>query len=234
MEVRMKHLKLIIALSIIVVIPFCLMIWFRIRKSTGFASIELIAYPLFFGGGSVGVLFLLKAHFLKGILSDFNFRQSKWFYDIGWGVAISVIYFILFYLERMTLAKVLRFNPNRELLGLMLDMRRNPILLILWFGPVLWIGIALYEESIRVFILLSLWDFSRNIFWIITVIIFSAIIFGLLHWSQGLYGIVTISIKSLVGGFFYFKKRRLAPLIYAHVLYDGLQVGNLLLTYGKP
>ena len=67
--------------------------------------------------------------------------------------------------------------------------------------------------------------------WIIAVIIFSALIIGLAHWSQGPYGIVTIAIKSVVSGVFFYYKRRLMPLVYAHVLYDGLQVGLLLLTY---
>jgi membrane protease YdiL (CAAX protease family) len=113
----------------------------------------------------------------------------------------------------------------------MLDMREKPILLILWFGPVLWIGIALYEELIRVFILTSLWKWSNNIIWITKVIVFTSILIGLTHWSQGSYGIVTIAIKSLVTGIFFYKKRRLMPLVYAHVLYDGLQVAMLLLTY---
>ena len=118
-----------------------------------------------------------------------------------------------------------------ELLGLMLDMRKSPLLLILWFGPVLWIGIALYEELIRIFILTSLWKFSQNVVWTIAVIIFVSTIIGLVHWSQGSYGMVTITTKSLVGCFYFYQKRRLLPLIYAHVLYDGLQVGMLLLTY---
>lgn len=49
-----------------------------------------------------------------------------------------------------------------ELLGLMPDMRENPILLILWFGTVLWRGVALYEELIRIFILTRLWKFSNR------------------------------------------------------------------------
>lgn len=120
-----------------------------------------------------------------------------------------------------------------EMLGLMLDMRESPILLILWFGPVLWLGIALYEELIRVFILTSLWKFSTNRIWTFTVIIIAASIIGLAHWSQGSYGIVTIGIKSLVIGFFFYRYKRLLPLIIAHVLYDGIQVAVLLITYPK-
>ena len=58
-----------------------------------------------------------------------------------------------------------------------------------------------------------------------------ALLMGLLHWNQGPYGIVTIAIKSTVIGVVYYRIRRLFPLVLAHVLYDGLQVGTLLLTF---
>ena len=227
----MSRLKSVIALSIIVFIPFGLMIWMRSHQSTGFATMELIAYPLLFGGSSIFFLFLIKRYFLKESLSDFHSSEGTWHGDVGWGLMLTTVYFTLFYVERLTLANVLTFHSNEELLGLMLDMRKSPILLLIWFGPVLWIGIALYEELVRVFILTNLWKWSPSIIWSISVIILSSVIMGLVHWNQGSYGIVTIGIKSMVSGYFFYKKRRLMPLIYAHVLYDGLQVGLLLLTY---
>ncbi|MEQ9404979.1 MAG: CPBP family intramembrane glutamic endopeptidase [Cyclobacteriaceae bacterium] len=227
----MNKLKSFIALSIIVLIPFGLMIWIRAHQSSGFASTELIVYPLLFGGLSIVVLWLLKKFFLKEELKDFNSGKGTWLSDLGWGLVLTLIYFALFFLARMTLMGVLEFRSNRELLDLMLDMRESPLLLILWFGPVLWIGIALYEELIRVFILTSLWKWSRNAAWMIAVIVIASVIIGLAHWSQGPYGIVTIAIKGLVTGTFFYRKRRLMPLVYSHVLYDGLQVGLLLLTY---
>ncbi len=227
----MKNLKQIISLLIMVFIPFGMMIWFRIHNSSGFASVELILYPLIFGGGSIIVLVLLKKYFLKESLSEFNSGKGKWGSDILWGFALTAIYFTLFYIERLTLSNLLSFNPNMELLNLMLDMRKNPILLILWFGPVLCLGVVLYEELIRVFILTSLWKFSNQKLWTFTVIIISALIMGFAHWSQGSYGIVTITTKSLVAGFFFYRYKRLLPLVIAHVLYDGIQVAMLLITF---
>ncbi len=227
----MSKLKSIIALTIVVFIPFGLMIWIRLHQSTGFASKELILYPLLFGGASILITILLKKFFLKERLSDFNSDSGKWYTDLGWGILLTLIYFTLFFIFRFTLSNVLNFNSNTELLQLMLDMRENPILLFLWFGPVLWIGIAFFEELIRAFILTSLWKWSKKMLWISFVIVFAAILVGLAHWSQGSYGIVTIAIKSIVSGIFYYNKRRLMPLVYAHVLYDGLQVAMLLLTY---
>ncbi|MEN8187515.1 MAG: hypothetical protein ABFR05_10345, partial [Bacteroidota bacterium] len=157
----MKTVKTIISLSIIVFIPFGLMIWYRNHQTTGFASNELILYPLLFGGGSILLLYLVKKYFLKEELSDFNSGRGSIAKDIFWGLILTAMYFILFYIERATLSNILTFRSNQELLGLMLDMRKDPLLLILWFGPVLWIGIALYEELIRVFMLTSLWKFSN-------------------------------------------------------------------------
>jgi len=227
----MKTIKSLLALTLIVAIPFGFMIWYRSHQSTGFASIELILYPLIFGGGSIIILYLLKKYFLKENISDFNSANGNLSTDIIWGLGLTIMYFILFYVERATLSNILSFRSNQELLNLMLDMRKNPILLVLWFGPVLWIGIALYEELIRVFILTTLWQYSKSQFWIFLVIIISALIIGFAHWSQGSYGIVTIAIKSLVSGYFFYKVRRLLPLIIAHVLYDGIQVALLLITY---
>ncbi len=220
-----------VALTIIVFIPFGLMLWVRLHQSSGFASRELILYPLLFGGGSIVILYALKRYFLGEPLSDFNNGEGKWFGDLVWGLVLTAIYFGLFVLEGSMLSGLLRFVPNTELLGLMLDLRGSPGLLLLWFGPVLWVGIALYEELIRVFLLTTLWKWSDDVLWWVLAIVLSATIMGLVHWSQGPYGIVTIGIKSLVSGFFFFRVRRLMPLVYAHVLYDGLQVALLLLTY---
>ena len=227
----MKVLKQLLALIIIVFIPFGIMIWFRNHQSTGFAPTELINYPLLFGGTSIVVLYLLKRFFLKEPIKDFNPGKGNWIKDWLWGLALTIIYFVLFFVERVTIANWLTFVPNMEMLDLILQLREDYLLLALWFGPVLWIGIALYEELIRVFILTSLWKFSSNKTWMFIVIFIASVLIGLVHLSQGSYGIVTITVKSLVAGFFFCKYRRLLPLIVAHVLYDGLQVAVLLITY---
>jgi membrane protease YdiL (CAAX protease family) len=210
------------------------MIWYRAHQSTGFASTELIAYPLIFGSHGIAIILLLKRFFLGESLSSLNADEGSLAADILWGIGLTVIYFLLFFAARHTLSDLLAFRPNRELLSLMLDMRDEPWLVALWFGPVLWIGIALYEELVRAFLLSELWSFSENKLWISTVILIAAAVFGITHWSQGPYGVVTIAIKGIVIGAFYFYHRRLLPLVIAHVLYDGLQVGTLMLTFRRP
>ncbi|MBI9067610.1 MAG: CPBP family intramembrane metalloprotease [Salinivirgaceae bacterium] len=227
----MKKLKNIIALIGIVFLPFGLMVWYRTHQSSGFASLELIVYPLLFGGGSILILYIIKKYFLKESLAEFNSGKGYLIKDWLWALALTAIYFVLFYVERLTLSDILTFKSNMELLGLMLDMREKPILIILWFFPVLWIGIALYEELIRVFILTSLWKYSTSMVGAIVVMLITSLIIGFAHWSQGSYGIVTIAIKSMVACIFFYKYRRLMPLVISHVLYDGIQVAMLLITY---
>ncbi len=207
------------------------MLWYRTHQTGSFASVELILYPLVFGGGSIIVIWLLKKYFLKEPLHEFNAGNGNLYSDLMWGGILALVYFLLFYIERITLANILSFKSNPELLGLMLDMRSNPLLIIIWFLPVLWIGIALYEELLRVFLLTGLWKFSESFLWKMLVIIIASVLVGLAHWSQGSYGIVTIAIKSMVAGVFFYRYQRLLPLIIAHALYDGIQVALFLITY---
>ena len=226
-------MKRLLALLVVAGIPATLMIWMRTHQSSGFATTELIVYPLLFGGLGIVITLALKRYFLGEPLSDLNSGDGSWRSDLLWGGVLTLVYFGLFFLARMTLMGVLEFRPNRELLGLMLDMRESPLLMLIWFGPVLWIGISLYEEVIRTFMLTTLWTYSSSRLWIVTAILLTAALVGLAHWSQGPYGIVTIGIKGAVIGAFYYYRRRLLPLVIAHVLYDGLQVGMLLLTYPR-
>lgn len=227
-------LRRIVSVLAVAGFPAGLMVWYRIHQSSAFASIELIVYPLLFGSIGIAAILLLKRHYLGEPLSDLNCGAGRLLADISWGLALAVACFALFFLAQLTLREVLEFRPNRELLGLMLDMRAHPWMIVVWFGPVLWIGIALYEELVRAFLLTELWSFSDNKAWLLLAIVAAAVLFGVVHWSQGPYGIVTIAIKSTVIGLFYLRIRRLLPLVIAHVLYDGLQVGTFLLTYPAP
>ena len=207
------------------------MIWYRIHRVSTFASIELIAYPLLFGGLGVIAVMLLKRVYLREPLSDLNSGKGSLLSDILWGLALAIACFALFFLSQLTLRDLLDFRPNEELLRLMLDMRAQPWMVLVWFGPVLWFGIALYEELVRAFLLTEMWSLSQSRLWMTLAIVLTGILFGLLHWSQGPYGITTIAIKSIVIGMFYLRIRRLFPLVLAHVLYDGVQVGTFLVTY---
>ena len=50
---------------------------------------------------------------------------------------------------------------------------------------------------------------------------------------EGLYGIITIGLKSLVAGFYFYRYRRMLPLIVAHGVYDGLQFAYFISQFQR-
>jgi hypothetical protein len=131
-----RRIRRLIALFVVAGAPALLMIWYRMHQSTGFASIELIVYPLVFGSLGIAVIWLLKHFYLGESLSSLSSGEGGLVADVLWGIALTMVYFVLFFAARYILSDLLAFTPNRELLGLMLDMRENPWMVILWFGPV--------------------------------------------------------------------------------------------------
>jgi len=145
-------------------------------------------------------------------------------------VILTTIAFVLFFIEKQTLMIWLPNNnpANIEILNAIIDIANNPILLIIWFGPVLWIGIALFEELSRVFLLKCLWNISDNETWIFVSIFLTSILIGTVHLYQGMAGVIGIGLKSIIFCLYYYKYRRLFPLVFSHVLYDGLQFAYLI------
>jgi membrane protease YdiL (CAAX protease family) len=222
-----------LAVLLLGLLPTVLAVWHRSRESSGFAGLELLTYPLIFGTLGIALLLAAQRQFIRRPLRELSPGAGRLALDMAWGLALTALYFLLFFLARATLMGALEFRPNQEMLGLMLDLREHTWMVLTWFGPVLWIGIALFEELLRVFLLTRLWSLSCRWVWIAISIGIVALMMGLAHWSQGPYGVVTISIKGILIGAWFYRYRRLLPLVIAHALYDGLQVGMLLLTYPR-
>lgn len=157
--------------------------------------------------------------------------ESNWKIDLLATVLLTIISFGLFYLGRITLMPLLTQNTpaSQDIINAIRAFSQNPLLLILWFGPVLWIGIALFEELSRIFLLKCLWNLSENKKWVIFVILFSSIMIGVVHLYQGIYGIIMISLLSIIMASYFYKFRRIGPLIISHALYDGIQFVFLLI-----
>jgi membrane protease YdiL (CAAX protease family) len=186
----------------------------------------MFIYPLFIGGGSIFLIWALNKYLLKQKLVDFNLGKGKWHLDILIGLGLTIIYFLLVFVERATILRILPQGdpPSREVIDLMISLANNPLLLAIWLGPVVWIGVAIFEEVQRVFFMSCLWKLSEDKFWQIFVIFFVAVIWGVLHLYQGTFGIISVSIQGLAMGLYYYKYRRIWPLIISHALYDSIQI----------
>ncbi len=202
------------------------MIWYRLTQIENFTTIDMTVYPLLFGGGSIILILLLNKFLLKETFKEtFNSGKGTWYWDILIGFGLTIIYFTMFFLERSTLYEWIpnRNPPNTELINVMIDLANSPLLMVIWFGPVLWIGIALFEELSRTFLLKTMWNINENKDWHILAIFLASSLIGFVHLYQGTAGIISIGLKSLLVSFYFYKYRRLLPLIISHGLYDGLQ-----------
>jgi len=221
-----QNFKNILAICIGILPLNIAMIWYRLTSSEELTISDMLIYPLLIGGGSILLILALNKYLLKQRLIDFNIGKGKWHLDILIGLGLTIIYFLLVFVERATILRILPQGdpPSREVIDLMIGLTSNPILLALWLGPVVWIGVAIFEEIQRVFFMNCLWKLSENKIWQIFVIFFVAVIWGVLHLYQGTFGIISVSIQGLVMGLYYFKYKRIWPLIISHALYDSIQI----------
>lgn len=221
-----QNLKNILAICIGIIPLNIAMLWYRLTSAEEFTISDMLIYPLLIGGGSILLILALNKYLLKQRLIDFNIGKGKWHLDILIGLGLTIIYFLLVFVERATILRILPQGnpPSREVIDLMIGLTSNPILLALWLGPVVWIGVAIFEEIQRVFFMNCLWKLSENKIWQIFVIFFVAVIWGVLHLYQGTFGIISVSIQGLVMGLYYFKYKRIWPLIISHALYDSIQI----------
>ena len=210
------------------------MIWYRLTQTDDFSTTDMTLYPLLFGGGTIILILLLNKYLIKDTFKEtFNSGKGIWFWDILVGIGLTVIYFGIFFVSRATLYQWIPNNnpPNTELINTMIDLANSPLLVLIWFGPVLWIGVSLFEELSRIFLLKCLWNINDNRNWQVLSIILASSLIGVVHLYQGLAGIISIGIQGLVAGFYFYKYRRLFPLIIAHGLYDGLQFAFFVMQF---
>lgn len=221
-----KAFKNILAISISVLPINIIMIWYRLVQTEEFSTRDMTVYPLFFGGITIILILLLNKYLLKSTFKEtFNAGKGNWYEDIFVGMGLTVIYFTMFFIERYTIYQWLPSNKNNiEIINIIKDLASNTFLILVWFGPVLWIGIALFEELSRAFLLKCMWNINEKKHWQITAIFLASALIGFVHLYQGIAGIVSIGLKSIVISFYFYRYRRLLPLIISHGLYDGLQL----------
>jgi hypothetical protein len=97
-------------------------------------------------------------------------------------------------------------------------------LLALWLGPVVWIGIAGFEELWRVFVLRRFWNVFSGTGGKWMVLLLVSILVGAAHGYQGPVSILSIGFKSVLMGWFFMATGRTRALIVSHVVYDSVQI----------
>lgn len=229
-----KQLRSVIALLLSIIPVYGGMIWFRLTQTENITLTGMLVYPLIIGGGFSLFILLLNKYLLKSTFKKtFSPAKETISSDIVMGIFLTIIFFLLFAIERATLYQWFpqQNAASREIIELVERIANNTLLLTLWLGPVLWIGIAFFEEVARVFMMRCLWNLGNNKGWQVTVVILVALLTGLIHLHQGIAGIISITVRGLIVGFYFYKFRRILPLIVSHGLYDGLQIIAMVMQY---
>jgi membrane protease YdiL (CAAX protease family) len=222
-----KHnvLRNILVVIIGIVPIYTYLLWSYYTRGEEYTISDMLLYPLVIGGVWIIMLLVLYRYYSGKRLALLNRRVGVWWKDIVMGIVLSAGLLVLFFLQQHFFNPLFQQQPPPhaiiELLG---GLVRNWLLLALWLGPVVWIGVACFEELLRVFMLDLLWDVASSAFSIWLVLILSAVLFAVAHIYQGTANMIGIFVLAIVYGVFYLKVGRIWPMIIAHGLYDSLQV----------
>lgn len=199
--------------------------WMYLVRDRAPGVAEFFLGPLLVGGLMVFWLLFLHVVVCRDRLRTLGFTRRGLMADACWGIALGAVFLVL---KQVTDPWLLGLFPQRapspEIIGLIRAVAGDPLLLALWLGPVVWFGIAGFEELWRVFLLHRLWSLVPGLpgAWL-TLFAVSALV-GVAHGYQGPAAVVSIGVKSLLMGAFFMYRRRVVPLIVAHAVYDSVQI----------
>jgi membrane protease YdiL (CAAX protease family) len=200
-------------------------VWIYLLSDSAMTVNGMLLWPLL-GGGSL-IFWILFLHLL--VCGDgpagLGFRVARPWLDLGLGVALSLGLLAFHFGFGATVARLLPPRPPvEEMIELLAGLARDPWLLAIWLGPVVWIGVALFEELMRVFLLRRLWQVWSGPVGRWGVILGVSALIGVAHGYQGVAAIVSIGLMSVLKGWFFLATGRLWALVVAHALYDSVQI----------
>ncbi len=163
-------------------------------------------------------------------------NQREWLFGIGWGVlSVFIVFLVMGLLLDPILTSFDLVKPEDAGSRFQFFLGK-PYVFIAYLVTVVWLGAALGEEILmRGFLLNQLESLfgKGKLSWILAILIHS-IIFGLLHFYQGVYGVISTGFVSLVFGSVYIiNKRRLFPVIMAHLLINTITLTAFYLSGGE-
>lgn len=161
--------------------------------------------------------------------------KREWLINIGLAFLTVVIVFLVMGLVLDPLLSHFELEKPADAADRFQFFLGKPILFITYLITVVWIGAALGEELLmRGYLLNRLSDLigKTKFGWFISLTIHS-IIFGMLHIYQGFAGVITTAFVAVVFGAIYLiAKKRLLPVILAHLLINTITLTAYYLTGG--
>lgn len=199
--------------------------WMYVIRDSAPGLTEFFLGPLLFGGGMIFWLLFLHLVMCRDTLETLGFRLGGFWRDVATGVVLGVAFLLLKQMTDPVLASLFDPRPpSEEIMQLIFGVARAPLLLALWLGPVVWIGIAGFEELWRVVVLRRFWLVFPGPAGRWAVLLLVSCLVGIVHGYQGPASVVSIGIKSVLMGGYFMATGRVRPLIVAHAVYDSVQI----------
>ena len=212
--------------GILAIIPMAaLAAWMYVIRDNTPSVAEFFLGPLLLGGAIIFWLLFLHLVMCRDSLPALGFRISGFWRDVATGFFLGLAFLLLKYLTDPFLRGLFESRPpSREIMTLIHSVAADPLLLALWLGPVVWIGIAGFEELWRVVVLRRFWVVFPGLAgkWIVLLLV--SMLIGALHGYQGPAAIISITVKSVLMGGYFMATGRARPLIVAHAVYDSVQI----------
>jgi hypothetical protein len=212
--------------GILAIIPMAaLAAWMYVIRDNTPSVAEFFLGPLLLGGAIIFWLLFLHLVMCRDSLPALGFRISGFWRDAATGLVLGLTFLLLKYLTDPFLRGLFESRPpSREIMTLIHSVATDPLLLALWLGPVVWIGIAGFEELWRVVVLRRFWVVFPGLAgkWIVLLLV--SMLIGALHGYQGPAAIISITVKSVLMGGYFMATGRARPLIVAHAVYDSVQI----------
>jgi len=200
-------------------------IWMWAIRDSPLTVGSLLLSPLLGGGALIFWLLFLHLLVCGDTFESLGLRRGRLGTDLLYGLALGVGFLMLHFSTQDALRHLFPPRPPAdEIIELLDGLSRSPLLLAIWLGPVVWIGIAGFEELWRAFVLRRLWRVWSGPRGRWAVILVVSGLVGLAHAYQGPAGVISIGIKSVLMAAFFMKTGRIRALIVAHALYDSIQV----------
>jgi len=135
-----------------------LALWMYVVRQDTMTLGMMLGGPLV--GGGILIVWTLLVHRVAcgDRLAALGIRTDRWWLEVALGVALAAVLLALHMVLNPLLARLFPPQPPpEEILELLAGLSRRPGLLALWLGPVVWMGIAGFEELWRVHLLRRLW-----------------------------------------------------------------------------
>ena len=190
---------------------------------------EMLLWPLLGGGAQIFWLLFLHLIVCGDRLEALGCRKPRAWRDLGLGAGLAAGLLAFQFAFNSSVARLFPPRPAApQIMTLLEELVRDPWLLALWLGPVVWVGVALFEELLRVFLLRRGWQVWPGPAgrWVVLLIVSGLV--GLAHGYQGPAAALGIGLQSVAKGWIFMVSGRIRVLVVAHALYDSAQIAVLV------